>query len=80
MEDKEQITDVNNTGNLPREYTLDDTVLGMVKIQPQEDSIRLLKGLTRTMAGRSTQTVNNLPADMSMDKVKGAKQRHKQYR
>ena len=32
IEEKYQITDVNNIGNLPRKYTLDDTGIGTGKI------------------------------------------------
>ena len=60
-----------NIGNWPWEYTLDDKGLVIGKIQPQEYSIRLLNGPTRTMAGRSAQTVNNMPAGVCMDRVKG---------
>ena len=67
LEDKGKSTNVINTENLPREYTLDDTGLGTGKIQPQEDSIRLFKGPNRTMDGRSAQTVNNMTADIYMD-------------
>ena len=70
----------NNVGNRPGEYTPDDTGLGTGKIQPQEDSIHLLEGPTRTMAGRSSPTVNNLTADKCMDRGKVAEHQHKQYR
>ena len=67
IEVKDRSIENNNAGNRPREYTLDDTGLVMGTIRPQEDSIRLLKVTTRTMAGRLTQTVNNLPVDICMD-------------
>ena len=75
---KDQSTETNNIGNLPGEYSLDDTGLGTVKILPQEDSIRLLEVLTRTMAGRLDQTFNNMPADICMDQGEGAKHRRQQ--
>ena len=80
MEDKDQITDLNNTGNWPREYTFDDTGLGTGKIRPQEDSIRLLKYPTWTMAGRLVQTVKNMPVDICTDRGEGAEHRRKQRR
>ena len=46
IDEKDQITDVNNIGNWPREYTLDDTGLGTGKFWPQEYSIRSLKAPT----------------------------------
>ena len=82
FEAKEQIIDNNNVDNLPREYTLDDTGFGTVKIRPQEDSIHLLKGCTRTMAGRSAQTVNNMFVDICIYRGKGAvhwQQKRKEY-
>ena len=69
-----RLTDVNNTGNRPIEYTLDDTCLRTGKIRPQEDSIRLLRGPTQNMAGSPAQTVNNMPADVCMDRGKVAEQ------
>ena len=80
MEEKEQRTDVNNTDNLPLYYTLDDIGLGTGKIRPQEDSIRLLKVPTQTMDGRSAQKVNNLSADICIDRGEGAENRQQQYR
>ena len=78
IEANERSTDVNNVDNRRREYTLNDTGLGTGKIRPQEDSIRLLEGPTRTMAGRSAQTDKNLPADKCMIRVEGAEHRRQQ--
>ena len=78
IKEKEWDTKVDNLRNLTGEYTLDDTGLGTVKIRPQEDSIRLLKGPTRIMAGRLAQTVNNLPAGVCMYQCKGTEHRQQQ--
>ena len=78
IEEKEQITDLNNVVNLPREYTLNDTGLVTGKILPQEDSIRLLKVPTRTMDRSLAQTVNNLLADVFMIRGEGAGHRRQQ--
>ena len=80
IEAKEQRTDVNNIGNTPVEYTLDDSCLGKGKIWPQEDPIRILEGPTQIMAGRSAQTVNDMPADICMYQGKGAEHRRQQRR
>ena len=80
IKEKEWDTKVDNLRNLTGEYTLDDTSLGTVKIRPQEDSIRLLKGPTRYMAKRSAQTVKNLPAYICMDRGEGAEHRQQQQR
>ena len=79
MDDKEQITDVNNIDNWPAEYTLDDTGPVTGKIRSHEDSIRLLKVPTQIMARRSAQKVNNLIADVCMDWDKGTEHWPKQY-
>ena len=67
IKEKERSTENNDVRNIPGEYTLNDTGIGTGKIRPQEYSIRLLKGPTRTMAGWSAQTVNNMPAGVCMD-------------
>ena len=78
IEAKEHSTNVNNVGNQPGEYTHNNTGLGTGKVRPQEDSIRLLKVPTQTMAGRLAQTVNNLPADICMDVGEGAERQQQQ--
>ena len=80
IEAKERSTNAKNVRNRPGEYTLDDTGLGTGKIRPQEDSIRLLKGTTQTMAVRLAQTVNNMPVDICMYWGKGAEHRHQQHK
>ena len=79
IEAKERSTDVNGVGNQPREYTHNNMGLGTGKIRPQEYLMRLLEGPTRNMAVRSAQTVNNLPADMCMNRGKGAGHRRHQH-
>ena len=80
IEAKERVTNANNVGNRPVGYTLYDTGLVTGKIRPQEDSICLLKGPTRNMAGRLDQKVNNLPTDICMDRGEGAEHWQQQRR
>ena len=80
IEAKERSTGVKNVENQLGEYTHNNTGLGAGKIQPQGYSMRLLEGPTRTMAGRSAQTVNNLPEYVRIDQGKGAEHKRKQYR
>ena len=80
IEAKERITNNNDVRNIPGEYTLNDTGVGTGKIRPHEDSIRLLEGPTRNMAGKSAQTVNNMPAGVFMDQGKGADHRQQKRR
>ena len=77
---KEHSTGVKNIGNWPIEYTHNNTGLGTSKILPQEYLIRLLKGPNQTIAGRSAQTVNNLPAYICMDRGEWAEHWRKHCR
>ena len=80
IEVKEQSTDVKNVGNRTIEYKIYDTGLRMDKLRTQEDSILLLEGPNQTIAGRSAQKVNNLPAYICMYRGEGANHQRQQRR